>query len=92
MQEILNEIKKYTTPIKKLPKVRGKVLDLNGKPISNVLVIAYDLDLRTHEQLGRQITNKLGKFSIEYNHTEWGKEVEKNINIRVREYMTFMRR
>lgn len=86
MQEILNEIKKYTSPTKKLPQVRGKVLDQNGKPIANVLVIAYDLDLRTHEELGRQITNKLGKFKIEYNHTEWGNEIEKDINIRVRVY------
>lgn len=46
-------------------KVFGNVLDGTGKPVNNVLVVAYDRDLRRPEELGRARTTD-GHYEIFY--------------------------
>lgn len=48
--------------------VRGTVKDSNGQPQSDLVVIAYDRDLRRWQELGRAQTNAQGRFEIPYRY------------------------
>ncbi|MEN6376361.1 MAG: hypothetical protein ABFD75_16485, partial [Smithella sp.] len=60
---------------KKENLVFGRVVDRRNRPLANLLVQAYDRDMRSEELLGECSTNRDGKYEIEWSSSQLsGKE------------------
>ncbi len=53
----------------------------SGKPISGLVVFAYDKDILRSDLLGKATTGEDGKFKIEYDSTDFKEPLEKNPDI-----------
>jgi hypothetical protein len=58
----------------------------SGKPLSGLKVIAYDKDVLRSDLLGETKTDSEGKFSIEYDSTDFKEPLERNPDIFVEIY------
>jgi hypothetical protein len=66
--------------------MKMRVLDIikekeSGKPLSGLLVCAYDKDIFRSDLLGKATTGKDGKFKIEYDSKDFKEPLEKNPDI-----------
>lgn len=50
--------------------VLGRVVDRLNHPVANLIVQAYDRDMRSEELLGECITDKEGKYEITWLHSQ----------------------
>ena len=47
--------------------IKGTIQQANGKPLADIIVVAYDRDLRDSQPLGNPTeTNHLGEYKISY--------------------------
>ncbi|MEM9446413.1 MAG: helix-hairpin-helix domain-containing protein [Verrucomicrobiota bacterium] len=69
--------KQQQPPVSKKWIVRGSVKDEDGQALSGLLVRLYDLDRKYDDKLGGALTDKEGKFLMEYHVRDFkeGKEV-----------------
>jgi peptidoglycan hydrolase-like protein with peptidoglycan-binding domain len=44
--------------------VYGKVTDADGRPVAGAAVVAFDVDLRKREELGRAATDRGGEYEV----------------------------
>lgn len=57
-----------TPPIPTDWVVRGRVIDVTGRPLPGLLVSGFDRDRQYHDHLGAALTNREGNFTINYHH------------------------
>src|SRR6266540_1645458 len=55
---------------KKENLVLGRVVDTLNRPLANLIVQAYDKDMRSQELLGECISDRDGKYEIEWSHNQ----------------------
>lgn len=66
--------------------VHGTVADANHKPLANLIVRAFDRDLRNHEPLGKGTTNQHGHYEIPYTREDFTRAEKEAADIVVRIY------
>ena len=64
--------------------VRGGVKDANDKPLANVLVRAFDRDMRREELLGSAKTDIDGRYQIAYSTTQFSRAEKAGADLVVR--------
>ena len=74
--------------------VLGRVVDRLNRPLSNLIVQAYDRDMRGEELLGESITDREGKYEIAWSHSQLSgrgkKEADIVIKVFTREKKTLL--
>ena len=74
--------------------VFGRVLDRRNRPLANLIVQAYDRDIRSEELLGESITDREGKYEITWLHSQLSdrgkKEADIVIKVLTREKKTLL--
>ena len=50
--------------------VLGKVADKLGRPLANLVVQAYDRDMRSEDLLGECVTDRDGRYRIAWSHEQ----------------------
>ena len=50
--------------------VLGRVVDRLNRPLANLIVQAFDRDMRSEELLGESITDRDGKYEIAWSHSQ----------------------
>ncbi|NNV57634.1 Tc toxin subunit A-related protein [Limnovirga soli] len=50
--------------------VLGKVTDSNGRPLANLKVVIYDVDMREWQALADTFTSKEGKYELQWTHEQ----------------------
>jgi carotenoid cleavage dioxygenase len=58
----------------------------SGNPVPGLVVFAYDKDVLRNDLLGKTKTDSDGKFSIEYDSTDFKEPLERNPDIFVEVY------
>ncbi|MEL6438478.1 MAG: hypothetical protein AAFQ80_04360 [Cyanobacteria bacterium J06621_8] len=58
--------------------VRGQVLSATETPLANLIVRAYDRDLRTEQLLGEKTTSEDGSYEISYNPEQFRRGDKQN--------------
>ncbi|HLE86870.1 MAG TPA: hypothetical protein VI727_04350 [Candidatus Brocadiaceae bacterium] len=53
-----------TTKHQRLFTVLGKITNANGRPLANLKVEAYDVDMRERQALANTFTYKEGKYEL----------------------------
>lgn len=66
--------------------ISGKVQDTIGQTVSNVIVGAYDKDLRTEQFLGQSVTDIEGKYQIRYTYDQFAEVENESADILIRVY------
>ncbi|MFI0429202.1 neuraminidase-like domain-containing protein [Mariniflexile sp. HMF6888] len=64
--------------------VLGKVTDANGRPLSNLKVVIYDVDMREWQPLADTLTNKEGKYELRWTHDQSKGKERKTADIGVK--------
>lgn len=64
--------------------VRGRVTDKLGRPLANLLVQAYERDMRDEQLLGESVTDRDGKYSIAWSHDQLRKREKKSGDISIK--------
>jgi len=59
-----------TTNRQKTNTVLGKVTDGNGRPLANLKVAIYDVDMREWQPLADTFTNREGKYELQWTHEQ----------------------
>jgi 5-hydroxyisourate hydrolase-like protein (transthyretin family) len=74
------------TPIEnqKPNTVLGKVTDANGRPLANLKVEIYDVDMREWQALADTFTNKEGKYELQWRHEQLSGRGKKEADIAVK--------
>ena len=74
--------------------VLGRVVDRLNRPLANLIVQAFDKDMRSVELLGESVTDREGKYEITWLHSQlsgWGKkEADIVIKVLTREKKTLL--
>jgi len=55
---------------KKENLVLGRIVDLRNRPLADLIVQAYDRDMRSEELLGESVTDREGKYEITWQHSQ----------------------
>jgi hypothetical protein len=72
------EIVNLTIPIAEpVNVVKGRVAQVDGKPIVKAMVLAQDRDVRSEQLLGRAVTDNDGRYEISYTSAQFAR-AEKN--------------
>jgi 5-hydroxyisourate hydrolase-like protein (transthyretin family) len=50
--------------------VLGKVTDGNGRPLANLKVAIYDVDMREWQPLADTLTDRQGKYELQWTHDQ----------------------
>ena len=50
--------------------VLGKISDSNGRPLANLKVSIYDVDMREWQPLADTFTNREGKYELQWTHEQ----------------------
>ncbi|MDN3511813.1 MAG: neuraminidase-like domain-containing protein [Candidatus Jettenia sp.] len=66
---------------KKENLVLGRVVDRLNRPLANLIVQAYDRDMRSEELLGECITDRDGKYEIGWSHSQLSGRGKKTADI-----------
>ncbi len=75
--KILKEMGASGEKMKKQNVILGKVTNKNSDPLQNLIVMAYDRDMRSEELLGESITDKEGNYKIFWQHSQLrGREIK----------------
>src|SRR4030042_4798976 len=61
--------------------VLGLVADKLNRPLANLVVRAFDRDMRSEELLGESITNRDGKYEIAWSHSQLSGRGKKKADI-----------
>lgn len=64
--------------------VLGKITDTNGRPLQNLKVAIYDIDMREWQALADTFTNKEGKYEIKWTHDQLSGRGKKTADIAVK--------
>jgi len=64
--------------------VRGTVREANGNPALNIIVRAFDVDLRRQELLGETSINEVGYYEIGYSYEKFSNAEKGNADLLVR--------
>lgn len=64
--------------------VRGTVTDVQGQGLADLIVRAYDVDLRSEELLGKVKTNAEGKYEIEYSRNHFKRTEKRNADLAIK--------
>lgn len=64
--------------------VIGKIIDGNGRPLANLKVEIYDVDMREWQALADTLTNKEGKYELKWTHEQLSGRGKKGADIAVR--------
>src|ERR1041384_5309172 len=64
--------------------VTGKVTDQAKRPLANLIVRIYDRDMRSEEMLSETITDKKGKYSTTWLHSQLSGRGRKEADISVK--------
>ena len=64
--------------------VLGKVTDGNGRPLANLKVAIYDVDMREWQTLADTFTNKEGKYELKWTHDQLSGRGKKTADIAVK--------
>lgn len=64
--------------------VLGKVTDSNGRPLANLKVEIYDVDMRQWQSLAETSTNKDGKYELKWTHDQLSGRGKKEADIAVK--------
>ncbi len=64
--------------------VVGRVADKLSRPLANLIVRAYDRDMRHEELLGESITDKFGKYEIAWSHSQLNGRGRKEADIAIK--------
>lgn len=67
-----------------LNTVLGKVTDANGRPLANLKVEIYDVDMREWQPLADTFTNRDGKYELVWKHEQLSGRGKKNADIAVK--------
>ena len=54
----------------KVNVVLGTVTNRQGRALANLIVKIYDRDMRSEEVLGETVTNKDGKYEVNWQHEQ----------------------
>lgn len=63
--------------------VLGKVTDGNGRPLENLKVVIYDVDMRDWQSLADTFTYKLGKYELQWAHDQLNGRGKKEADIAI---------
>lgn len=66
---------------KKENLVLGGIVDRLNRPLANLIVQAYDRDMRSEELLGESITDREGKYEIAWSHSQLSGRGKKEADI-----------
>jgi hypothetical protein len=69
---------------KKENLILGQVFDKLNRPLANLIVQAYDMDMRSKELLGESITDKKGKYEITWLHSKLSGRGKKEADIAIK--------
>jgi hypothetical protein len=72
------------TKTKKENVVLGRVADKLGRPLANLLVQAYDRDMRSEGLLGECVTDRDGKYTIAWSHGQLTGRGKKSADISIK--------
>ncbi len=61
--------------------VLGKVTDSNGRPLANLKVAIYDVDIREWQPLADTLTDKQGKYELKWTHNQLSGRGKKEADI-----------
>src|SRR3990172_12726676 len=61
--------------------VLGRVADRLNRPLANLIVQAFDRDMRSEELLGEYITDRDGKYEIGWSHSQLSGRGKKTADI-----------
>lgn len=75
-----------TDPTNLVYRVYGTVTDAQGIPVSNILIRAFDRDLRTEELLGERLTDDAGKYEIPYDPASFKRAEKRSADLSVKAY------
>lgn len=64
--------------------VLGKVTDANGRPLANLKVAIYDVDMREWQFLADTLTNREGKYELTWTHEQLSGRGKKTADIAVK--------
>src|SRR5690606_18802948 len=64
--------------------VLGKVTDANGRPLVNLKVEIYDVDMREWQALAGTLTNKEGKYELTWTHEQLSGRGKKTADIAIK--------
>ena len=64
--------------------VLGKVTDSNGRPMPNLKVVIYDVDMREWQPLSETLTNREGKYELQWSHDQLSGRGKKEADIAVK--------
>lgn len=83
-EEIVNLTVTITTG--KVNVVKGRVVQVDGKPFVKAIVQAHDLDLRSDQLLGRTVTDNTGRYEISYTSSQFTRAEKESADLVVRAY------
>ncbi|MGH7800541.1 MAG: neuraminidase-like domain-containing protein [Thermodesulfobacteriota bacterium] len=63
--------------------VQGKVSDKLNRPLTNLLVQAFDRDMRSEELLGKCLTNEKGEYKIYYSSEQFARAEKKSADLAI---------
>jgi len=61
--------------------VLAKVTDSNGRPLANLKVAIYDVDMREWQPLADTFTNREGKYKLQWTHEQLSGRGKKEADI-----------
>jgi len=64
--------------------VLGRVVDRLNRPLANLIVQAFDRDMRSEELLGESITDREGKYEITWSHSQLSGRGKKEADIAIK--------
>ncbi|MDZ4784930.1 MAG: carboxypeptidase-like regulatory domain-containing protein, partial [bacterium] len=64
--------------------VLGKVTDSNGRPLANLKVVIYDVDMREWQPLADTFTNREGKYELQWTHEQLSGRGKKEADIAIK--------
>jgi 5-hydroxyisourate hydrolase-like protein (transthyretin family) len=70
--------------IKTSNTVLGKITDVNGRPLANLKVAIYDVDMREWQVLADTFTNKEGKYELTWTHEQLSGRGRKTADIAIK--------
>ncbi len=69
---------------KKENLVFGRVVDRSNQPLANLIVQAYDRDMRSEELLGEYVTDRDGKYEIGWSHSQLSGRERKTADLAIK--------
>ncbi len=64
--------------------VLGKVIDVNGRPLANLKVEIFNVEMRDWQALADTFTNKEGKYELKWTHDQLGDREKREADIAVK--------